>query len=94
MRGKLNALCTDGFKLDNSSYNMLLKVVNQFKRCKGNGHRERERERKHCNLVNICPLFHEAIYYADNEYRNEVLNIRKVSRHLNIAPVNELEYNL
>jgi hypothetical protein len=45
-------------------------------------------------LVNICLLFHEAMYYADIEYRNEVLNIRKVNLHLNIAPLSVLEFNL
>jgi hypothetical protein len=45
-------------------------------------------------IINICLLFHETVYYADMEYRNEVMNIRKVSLNLNIAPLSLLEYKL
>jgi len=34
------------------------------------------------------------MYYDDIEYRNDIMNIRKISLHLNNAPVSVLEYNL
>lgn len=65
MRRKLNALCKDGSELDNISYYALLKLLIRFKRRNGNRHTDR----KHSNLVNICLLFHEAMYHDDIEYR-------------------------
>ena len=90
MRRKLNALCKDGSELDNISYYALLKLLIRFKRRNGNRHTDR----KHSNLVNICLLFHEAMYHDDMEYRNEIMNIIKINLHLNKAPISVLEYNL
>jgi len=50
MRGKLDALCRDGSKLDNVSYKILLKLFNRFKRCSGDI--DRRTERKHNKVVN------------------------------------------